>query len=324
MMRLVLILAIAVAVDAFFLRVHHASTKTIRRRAPMLYVAATLAPANNTDSAVSGDALTRPTSYQKLHIQGQSSKDGRKNAATRKWNVRFKELEKFHRRFGHFEANEPKALANWVRNQRMQYRYMHQGGKESLCFLTTERIQKLEGIGFVWNPQESKWNRMYAQLVDYRNHYGDCNVPSRWEENAKLSQWVSSQRFKYKARQRGRQIGEAIKEEQIELLNSLDFSWNPKGDTWWTMYDALKEYKLKHDTCAVPQSHPTLGAWVRHQRRACRELVLWHTIDKAKEEVFVSGIDKDRLQALRAIDFCWLPDQNDPQDPPTDIFDYKK
>ncbi len=286
-MRLVLILAIAVAVDAFFLRVHHASTKTIRRRAPMLYVAATLAPANNTDSAVSGD---------------------RKNAATRKWNVRFKELEKFHRRFGHFEANEPKALANWVRNQRMQYRYMHQGGKESLCFLTTERIQKLEGIGFVWNPQESKWNRMYAQLVDYRNHYGDCNVPSRWEENTKLSQWVSSQRFKYKARQRGRQIGEAIKEEQIELLNSLDFSWNPKGDTWWTMYEALKEYKLKHDTCAVPQSHPTLGAWVRHQRRACRELVLWHTIDKAKEE----------------IDFCWLPDQNDPQDPPTDIFDYKK
>jgi hypothetical protein len=85
MMRLVLILAIALAVDAFFLRIHHASTKTIRRGAPMLYVAATLAPANNTDSAVSGDALTRPTSYQKLHIQVQT-KDGRKNAATRKWN----------------------------------------------------------------------------------------------------------------------------------------------------------------------------------------------------------------------------------------------
>lgn len=321
MMRLVLVLTIVVVIEAFSLRIR-ASTTTIHRRgaAPKLHVAATLAYANITDSVDSHDG---PTPSRKLPIHSPS-KTGSENATTRKWNDRFEELEEFHRLFGHFEAKEPKALVNWIRNQRTQYRYMRQDDKEHLCFLTAERIQRLERIGFDWNPQEAKWNRMYAQLVDYRKHYGDCNVPSRWKENVKLSQWVSSQRFKYKARQQGRKIGEAIKEEQIELLNSLGFCWDPKGYTWWTMYEALKEYKMEHETCAVPQSHPTLGTWVRHQRRACRELVLSHTIEKETREVYVSGIDKDRLEALRAIDFCWLPDPNEPRrNPPKDIFDYK-
>lgn len=328
MMRVVLLLSAVhvMAIEAFSLRIHDATSTTFRR-GDAHSMSAPLAYANITDSAASFNTLTPPKSSRKVVIHCNFNTN-RVNAATRRWNQRYEELRDFHKRHGHVEADEPKALVTWIRNQRMQYRYIYQQDKEHLSFLTAERIHKLEEIGFIWNPHQAKWKQMYAQLVDFRDCFGHCDVPSKWQENSKLSKWVSSQRFKYKARQQGRMVGESIKDEQIEQLNSLGFCWDPKGQTWWAMYKALQEYKKEHGTCAVPQSYPSnpaLGVWCRHQRRACRELVLSHTIDKETRDIYVSGIDKDRLAALRDIDFCWLPDPNEPwTSPPKDIFDYQK
>lgn len=315
-----LLLIVLAAVEAFSPEwLPHRTTRR-HRGAPTLQMR-TLAYANITD--VSPKTLTvcrRPRSTM------TSSKQ---SAATKKWNQRFEQLSAFYKTHSHLEPHEPKALVTWIRNQRSQYRYMHQEDKQHLCFLTAERIQKLDSLGFCWNPQEAKWNRMFAQLVEYKERFGHCNVPSKWKENIKLSQWVSQQRFKYKARQQGRKkIGDTIKTEQIERLNSIGFCWHPKRDVWWNMYRFLQEYKEKHGNCAVPQAYapnPELGVWVRHQRRACRELVLSLAIEKKTEGVYVSGIDKERLEALREISFCWLPDPKEPwRAAPKDIFDYNR
>lgn len=282
-------------------------------------------PANVTDAAVLNRVSTTTKKELRVRRRRRSSID-KETSASRKWNARYEALRAFYKQHGLFEADEPKELATWIRNQRTQYRYMHQEEKHHLNFLTEERIEKLESLGFVWNPQDAKWKQMYMLLVDFRDRFGHCDVPTKWKENVKLSQWVSHQRFKYKARQQGRKVGESIKKEQIERLESIGFCWDPKGQVWWSMYRALEEFKREYGHCRVPQvyrSNPKLGIWVRHQRRACRELVLSVAIENKTTDVYVSGLDKERLEALRDIDFCWLPDPKKPgRIPPRDIFDY--
>eukprot|EP00544_Gedaniella_sp_CCMP2646_P004528 CAMPEP_0202495918 /NCGR_PEP_ID=MMETSP1361-20130828/18295_1 /ASSEMBLY_ACC=CAM_ASM_000849 /TAXON_ID=210615 /ORGANISM="Staurosira complex sp., Strain CCMP2646" /LENGTH=319 /DNA_ID=CAMNT_0049127103 /DNA_START=26 /DNA_END=985 /DNA_ORIENTATION=+ len=70
------------------------------------------------------------------------------------WNDRFEELLKFRDEYGdtivpqQYEPNRP--LGKWVAKQREQYRLLQQG-KHS--FLTADRLQALNEIGFVWQVQ---------------------------------------------------------------------------------------------------------------------------------------------------------------------------
>ena len=318
-------LVLVVVVDAFSPHKQGVAPNSLGTAVKMSFSYANVNDTASSSSSSSSSLKSVPKSAKSLSIRHRRS-TSKESAATRRWNQRFEELRHFHQCRGHFKPGEPSALTNWIRNQRTQYRYMNQERKEHLCFLTAERIQKLESLGFLWNPQEAKWKRMFMQLVEYQDRFGHCNVPSKWEENTKLAVWVSTRRFKYKAQQRGRKIGESIKSEQIDMLNSIGFSWDPKRQVWWSMYHALQEYKREHGNCAVPQSYPpnpALGAWVRHQRRSCRELALSFAIEKKTKGVYISGIDEERLQALRDIGFCWLPDPEGPwRTPPKDIFDH--
>jgi hypothetical protein len=47
--------------------------------------------------------------------------------------------------------------------------------------ITQERISKLEGIGFEWDPQNAKWEIMFQRLKNFKvciylDEYR-CNVP---------------------------------------------------------------------------------------------------------------------------------------------------
>ena len=45
-------------------------------------------------------------------------------------------------------------------------------------------------LGFVWNPRDAYFEKMFAALVEYKEAHGDCNVPARWSENPKLAKHV--------------------------------------------------------------------------------------------------------------------------------------
>jgi hypothetical protein len=44
------------------------------------------------------------------------------------------------------------------------------------------------------NIQQTKWQAMYQQLLEFRSKYGHCLVPNRYRENQALGAWVSTQR----------------------------------------------------------------------------------------------------------------------------------
>lgn len=77
------------------------------------------------------------------------------------------------------------ALSGWVGNQRQ----FKKRGK-----LSKERMDRLERIGFVWNPRDAAWEAMYTSLADFKSKHGHCNVPQKWEANRSLGVWVNTQR----------------------------------------------------------------------------------------------------------------------------------
>lgn len=90
--------------------------------------------------------------------------------------------------------------------------------------LIPEWEDKLNDIGFVWEPcerQTKRWELRLGQLRDYKQEFGDCNVPERWARNPQLATWVANQRGSFRR-------GE-LSEEKTRRLDELGFLWRKRG-----------------------------------------------------------------------------------------------
>jgi len=89
------------------------------------------------------------------------------------------------------------------------------------------------------------WNKQYQSLVEYKNEYGDTNVPCRWEENPSLAKWVRTQREKIRINK--------VSEDRLRRLREIDFHLigGTKG-AWEQRFQELANYKEKHGECHIP------------------------------------------------------------------------
>ena len=235
-----------------------------------------------------------------------------------KWITRFEQLQDFIHTHGHCNPSprgDDFALAMWIKNQRMNYKYWMDGVRP----MSKHRIDLLNSIGFIWSVQDAKWMQMYGKLVEFYQVHGHADVPSLSHHNCKseqLARWVAQQRLRYKRatnmNYRTSSKSLPLSEEQVELLEKIQFPWHPRDDVWWKRFNDLKAFKATHGHCNIPQRYtenPELGTWCHHQRRSCKEYVLSCMIERKVKGVYVSGLNDERLQALREIDFCWFPEE---------------
>ena len=209
------------------------------------------------------------------------------------WLDRFDELTEYKAENG--DCNVPRAqgsLGMWVDKQRQYYK----NGK-----LSKERSDSLENIGFSWQPVDETWFDRFDELTAYKDENGDCNVPCN---QGQLGMWVSKQRVCHK---KGN-----IRQERIELLESIGFEWvlmeqgRSKSwkldEQWKTKYTELVHYRIAHGTCNVPQKYGPLGKWVCRQRESYKD----------------GSMSQFRMDYLDSIGFVWttkrigndwLPDQ---------------
>ncbi len=109
------------------------------------------------------------------------------------WEEMFAELERYKERFG--DCNVPQSwdedpkLASWVSNQRSR----RKDGR-----MTTEQLHRIDALGFVWHTKDAAWEEMFAELMRYKERFGDCDVRREWPEDPKLGQWVKTQRRQVK------------------------------------------------------------------------------------------------------------------------------
>ena len=153
-------------------------------------------------------------------------------------------------------TNENIALGSWVNTQRQ----LKKKNK-----LSEEKIQLLMSVkGWVWTPNDIRWDEGFENLKKYLVDTGSCKVPHKFlsEDGYKLGQWVISQRSKR----------DELSLDRVNMLESLDgWSWNTIDEAWDKGYEHLNEYVSKNGTSLVPQLHKTesgfnLGAWVSKQR----------------------------------------------------------
>ena len=198
----------------------------------------------------------------------------------RDWDAMVAQLETFRRSHGH--SNVPHAtprhreLFAWLNGVRSSKR----SGR-----LAAERVRQLEELGVVWEPQQARWEKLFAALAEYRRRHGDCNVPYGWPENPALAKWVKGIRSTQK---RGDVDG-----ERARRLDSIGFEWDRGGDSRWDdMYGELADFQHLHGHCRIStlsDDFRALGVWVHTQRTLCKQ----------------GRLDADRIARLDAIGFTW-------------------
>ena len=203
-----------------------------------------------------------------------------RRVVARDWDAMVAQLEAFHREHGH--SNVPNAwprnpeLAAWLHGVRCAKR----SGR-----LDADRTGQLDALGVSWEPKQTKWEKMYAALLQYRQRQGDCNVPCGWPENPALAKWVKGVRA---AQKRGDLDGERVRQ-----LEAIGFGWERGGEQQWEeMYAALADYRQVQGHCRIStlsENCRSLGNWVHTQRTLRKQ----------------GRLDKERIVRLDTIGFTW-------------------
>ena len=194
------------------------------------------------------------------------------------WEKNFEYLSEFHRKNGHSlvaakHVESGFQLGNWVHHQRAL--------KPTL---TQEKIERLNSIGFIWDPLQLQWEEGFNLLFEFFRREGHCRVEREHVENGyKLGNWVSQQRKKK----------DKLCAENIARMNSLGFIWDSLSFQWEEGFKRLLQFYEREGHCLVPALHVEnsyqLGQWVGSQRRR-----------KAL-------IEKSRVDRLNSIGFIWDP-----------------
>ena len=218
------------------------------------------------------------------------------------WEQSFEMLRKFHKREGH--SNVPNKqiegglkIGYWIVSQR-----------KNRSLLTQEKVERLDVLGFSWDPIGDSWERAFKALSKFHKREGHCIVPQKHiEDGLALGAWVGSQRKK------GDELNLTYSEkpgdisltpEKINRLDVLGFSWDPIGDSWERAFKALSKFHKREGHCIVPQKHVedglALGAWVGSQRKNRVQI----QSEKGGREG-KSTLTPERINRLDSIGFSW-------------------
>jgi hypothetical protein len=180
------------------------------------------------------------------------------NPFEKEWEGGFRILRVFKEREGHCRVTQDHnedgfRLGQWVNVQRT--------GRNAL---SESRRQRLDEIGFSWNPRDEAWEEALRHLKLYREREGHCSVPVAHKENGvRLGQWVFQQR----------QTKDRLSEERLRKLNDIGFDWDPLEAAWEDGFRCLIVYKKREGHCRVPVAYKDengyrLGQWMFRQRQS--------------------------------------------------------
>src|SRR5262249_35050798 len=128
--------------------------------------------------------------------------------------------------------------------------------------MSASRRQRLDELGFIWDPFEADWEEGFRYLTIYKEREGHCRVPhSHMENGLRLGSWVGRQR----------QSINTLSAARRQRCDKLGFVWDPFETAWTEGFRYLKIYKEREGHCRVPGAHKEngfrLGQWVGVQRR---------------------------------------------------------
>ena len=194
------------------------------------------------------------------------------------WEEGFSKLLQFRETEGHCRVvikhkQDGFNLGAWVSNQRV--------AKDSM---SSERRQKLDDIGFVWDPFSEDWEEGFSKLLQFQEAEGHCMVPEGFKlDGFNLGVWLTRQRKRK----------DSMSPERKQRLDDLGFNWDPIAEFWEEGFSKLLQFRETEGHCRVVIKHKqdgfNLGAWVSNQR--------------TKQD----SMSSERRQRLDDIGFVWDP-----------------
>lgn len=171
---------------------------------------------------------------------------------------RFVELTLFMAKYGHCSPPQTSAtpfysLAIWCNDKRRAYKQIQEGKPPRHSNLTQEQIVRLEKMGFEWtrsgsatqifeddycrhkqrsfvnNCKSSKqsFEERIADLIMFKDKHGHFYPPETSSNKyCSLARWCNQKRRAYSQMQQGKTPQSPISQDQIRMLESLDFTWD--------------------------------------------------------------------------------------------------
>ena len=225
------------------------------------------------------------------------------------WNENLYQLSKYKRE-NNGSTSVPKhapykTLAMWVQVQKREYKLFQANAKikkqanKKNCYITPERIDALNKLGFMWQTFPS-WDERRQELAEYKIKYGHTNVRDVGTRS-QLGRWVVTQRIQYRF-YNTKNENSHMTPARIKSLNKLDFQWAPRGIktcSWEDRYRQYKKYvKIYGSTNMCPSvTEPALVNWVNKQR------FNYKTFLRTGKK---NAMTVERIKLLEDIGFQWI------------------
>jgi superfamily II DNA or RNA helicase len=195
--------------------------------------------------------------------------------------LKYKEEEGNSNTLQSYKTPEGYNLGNWQGKQRSNY-------KKGL--LASDRIERLEKIGFIWDPLEENFERGFRETLLHKERTGNSNALLRYktEEGFQLGTWQSSQKYNYK---KG-----ILSSDRIERLEKIGFIWDMTEEQFEKGFRESLLYKEKTGNANAPWGYKTpegfnLGSWQSTQKRNYKK----------------GNLSPERIRRLEEIGFTWDP-----------------
>jgi len=197
------------------------------------------------------------------------------DARSVKWDEAFSSLQNYKLEHGDckvpllFKPN--KKLGTWVNTQRNLYA----NGK-----LSSDKIDRLEAIGFVWHSLASQWDEKIKALKDFKAEHGHCRI----DQSTSLGQWINRQCSLFS---KGK-----LSADRVAELESIGIVWNLRISKWESKFDSLTSYIERFGHSRVPRSDKNF-----------RDLAIW--INTQRKFYSQGKLPSDRIAKLEGIGFEW-------------------
>jgi len=184
------------------------------------------------------------------------------------WMEKYEELKNYMKNSGKSKMPTRKEpLGVWCDGQVLEYNKFNSGIKP--CYITKERIDMLNSIGFIWDRMGTAWKELFNELKAYSNKNGHCHVPANYGDKT-LFRWIAKQRKKYKNYKAGKKP--TLTHEQVKQLEEIGF-FEP-SETRLAKYNAQKEHQerfAKRERKSKSRGRPKSKSLIPQEAQAVME-----------------------------------------------------
>lgn len=198
------------------------------------------------------------------------------------WNQMYSLVCKYKEVEGHIETTiseelfEGENIHRWMNRQRVFY---------NSNTISSDKIDKLNEIGFVWSSQEKIWRINMEKLIDFKEKNGHITIPKK--EDSSLYTWLYKQKKKYKNGELSEVEMAELDSVGLTLKSANELVWDERFEKYKSATEGRKvRYVLKSED-------ESLWSWANAQR-------LNYKNNKALKEY--------QIEKLNSIEFLWNED----------------